>query len=172
MKNIQVNFLRYEFDKGKAFELCAEYSDNAELLKELIEDLKLTITYEGVNLRSNWNPAYMSVCWRVNLNGFEFDFYGSHRDAEILNVNPHEMRNSEKEKNRKERREICNGILYSVLCSVKCDLYLLESEPEDLGFDSDSIKDMAKWNEAIKHAKGLRNALCGVSQEQIDALPS
>lgn len=155
----------FKFNQEKAIKLCKEYSEDFETLKKLIERIDIYIRYIGI-IQSPWDKGMKAVKYEVTVCGFTFPFYGSHNDAEILSMTGQDVF-----KNTKKRSEIRNSVLYSVLCCIGSDYALTDSEPEDLGMDSDSIKDMAKWNEIKEHSRKLNQAL-KLTQDELESLPS
>lgn len=159
----------FEYDHDKALELCKQYSDNPSLLEKVIEKIKITVGAMTV-IPSPWRHDYKALHMFVTVNDFTFPFHASHNDAQAMEgITWQNFKN--KEKVIKARKDFKNGLLYSLLCCIKSDLSLMYSEPEDLGLDSDSISDMAGWNESKEHARKLSQAL-RLTSEELESLPS
>jgi hypothetical protein len=163
---IKANF---KFDEAKAVELCLEYSDAPETLKSVLEKIELEVNRVGVRT-SPWGDRKLNCLeYRVILNGFEFPFYGSHNDAEAFSDDI--LWNKRRSTVLRRRRKVNNGVMYSVISCVQSEIGCLHLEPEDIGMDSDSIKDVAKWSEMKEHARALSQAL-RLSSEELESLPS
>lgn len=162
--SIKTNF---KIDENESINLCLEYSEDKKTLKNLINRLNIEINIDGFQ-KSHWDKDLKCVAYTVTINKkLTFDFYGSHSDYEILSA---DYANRFGKKVADKIKSVRNSVLYSVLCSIRLDYSLTECEPEDLGYSSDSIKDMASWNEAIKHAKKLISHL-KLSEEEFESLP-
>lgn len=166
----------FKYNADKAVGLCLEYSDDKETLRKLIDRLSISINLVQILERSPWNEGYKAVLYSVEIEGLRFDYYGSHADAEALQreYSWSDARNGKKTLTRRQiqakKQDVRNGMLYSVLCSIRCDYWLIDEEPEDLGYNRDSIKDMANWNKAIEHCKQLRHYL-KLSEKELNSLP-
>jgi hypothetical protein len=160
----------YTFITDESIEKCIEYSSNPELLRAMIPRLSIKISNPTVVKSKLGNEKKLkSLHVDVSVNGYEFDFWGSHNDA--VGFGSSQIGDwRDMKKTIKTRKEIANGLLYSVLCSVKADYYLDQYDPEDIGMNSDSIKDMAKFNEFKLHARALRSAL-KLTGEELESLP-
>jgi len=165
----------FEYDHEKAVALCCEYSDAPEILQALIARLKITVGPSTV-IPSPWSPDHKALHMMVTVEGLTFPYHGSHNDAQTMGTDLRSMGWNHEEKKRIEairtkRKDFRDGLLYSLLCCIKSDLYTLHEDPEDLGMNSDSIKDMANWNECKEHARKLQTAL-RLTPEERDSLPS
>jgi len=166
----------FTFDKTKAIELCKEYSDNPEVLEKLIEKWGDDFSVAGGNqvIPSTFSKDLKCLSYHVIINGFSFPFHGSHHDAMIVSDQNLDKWNNDfwkqVRKNKAEKKKVRDSVMYSILCSIKSDLYILNEEPEDIGMNPDSIKDMAQWNEMREFAKKLSRAL-NLTSEEIDSLP-
>lgn len=149
--------------------MATSYSDDAPTLAALIDRLNITAT-EPTVIPSPWNPGLQALLYVVTVEEFTFNYYGSHSDAQTMATPPY--RNPKAwTAHRQAAKKRNEDLLYSILTCFSCDLSVVHSDPEDLGFDPDSIKDMAKWNEAKKHALKLSAAL-KLSQAELASLPS
>jgi hypothetical protein len=161
----------FDYNYDTALALCLQYSDEPETLKALLTSGKINITVaRGPVIPSPWNDTRRKlncVLYHVTVNGYGFPFYGSHADAETLTSRGNHQDSKELSK---KRRKINDAFLYSILCCMKLDSQLYGYEPEDFGYSSDSIKDMAKWNEAKAHAHKLCAAL-GLTNDEVNSLP-
>lgn len=165
----------FKFDEQKAIDLCKEYSNSPDLLEKLIEklDKNLTILRQNITTspwQNNSNKKMLCVPYSVTVFDYSFTFYGSHHDAEILQTNNMDWDWKLRHTVKKERTKINDSVLYSVLCCICSDISVLHCDPEDLGWNSDSIKDMAKWNEAREHARKLQQAL-KLTNDELYCLP-
>lgn len=152
----------FKYDETKALSICEEYSEDFDTLLKLIERLKIEINQVGI-IPSPWNDDLKALLYMVTVGGLTFKFYGSHADA---------VANNEKWPNRDKRIRLRNNqVLYSVLCCIRSDYYTLYEDPEDIGLDPDSIKDMAKWNEIKEHARKLQKHL-KLTDKELESLPS
>lgn len=158
----------FEYDHTAAIALCKQYSDNPELLEKVIQKLEISVGPSTV-IPSPWQGKYKALHMLVTVNGLTFPYHGSHNDAQLFE---HKLLPYGKEWRTiaKKRKDFRNGLLYSLLCCIKSDFYILYCDPEEMGFNPDSIKDMAKWNEIKEHARKLSQVL-KLSSEEIDALP-
>lgn len=165
----------FKYDHQKAINLCKEYSENPDLLEKLIEKWgkNLTIIRRNVT-RSPWqnnlNKKMLCVPYDVTLFDYSFTFYGSHRDAEVLKPNRTDWNWKLRHIAKRECAKINYSVLYSILSCISSDISVLHCEPEDLGWNSDSIKDMAKWNEAKEHARKLQQVL-KLTNDELNCLP-
>jgi len=157
----------FKYDYEKAVELCCEYSDDPETLRKLIERLKIKVGPSTV-IPSPWNDDLKVLRMIVTVEGYTFPYHGSHNDAMAFHQVQPDWGDRQIAKQRKEFR---NGLLYSILCCVGSDLHTLYEDPEDFGMNSDSIKDMAKWNEIKEHTRKLSSAL-KLTSEEMESLPS
>lgn len=158
----------FEYDYAAAIALCKQYSDNPELLEKVIQKLEISVGPSTV-IPSPWQDKYKALHMIVTVNGFVFPYHGSHNDAQLFDQKVAPFEKGFK-KTIEARKNFRNGLLYSLLCWIKTDLYAINSDPEDFGFNEDSIKDIAKWNEIREHARKLSQVL-KLSSEEIDALP-
>lgn len=159
----------FKYDNESAIDLCLKYSEDPDTLLSLIDRIKVEVT-GGTVIPSPWNNdgrKLESLQFYVTVCGYSFPYYGSHNDAQAWKAETDYRKIA---KQAKERKSVKNGLLYSVLTCIACDLDLVYSEPEDIGFTPDSIKDMAKWNECKEHARKLQSALKLTNKER-DALP-
>ena len=167
-KNMKANF---DYNYDTALSLCLQYSDEPETLKALLTSGKINVTVtRGPVIPSPWNDTRRKlncVLYHVTVNGYGFPFYGSHADAETLTSRGNHRDSKELSK---KRRKMNDAFLYSILCCMKLDSQLYGYEPEDFGYSSDSIKDMAKWNEGKAHAHKLCAAL-GLTNDEVNSLP-
>lgn len=147
--------------------LALQYSDDAPTLAALIARLNITAS-SPVVIPTPWNDGLQALLYVVTVEGYTFNYYGSHNDAQTMKAAPN-IRDTKAHREATKKR--VDGLLYSLLCCFSCDLSLLHSDPEDLGFDSDSIKEMAKYNEAKEHARKLSAAL-KLSQAELASLPA
>ena len=166
----------FAFNHDKAVELCKEYSDKPEVLEELIKEWGDDFIIEGGTqvIPSSFSKDLKCLVYYVTINGFTFPFHGSHHDTMIVsgaNIDHYDSnRWKQIQKNKIERKKIRDSIMYSLLCCIKSDLYILNEEPEDIGMNPDSIKDMARWNELKEYARNLSQAL-KLTSEQMESLP-
>lgn len=169
----------FEYDHAAAVEKACEYSENPETLRALIARLKIEVGPHTV-IPSPWNGdarrPLKALHMLITVEGFTFPYYGSHNDAETMGANVSALGGSRKEKKTlaallKARKEFKTGLLYSLLYCIGADYSATYSDPEDMGFDRDSIKDMAKWNEIREHARKLQAAL-HLTPEELESLPS
>ena len=144
----------FHYDLEAAIAQCCGYSDSPETLKSLIARLDISVGAHTV-IPSPWNRGIKemkALHMMVTTNGYSFAYHGSHVDAEAMGSSPVVLGAQLRERKR-ARDAFRNNLLYSILCCVKSDLCVLDESPEDLGYNSDSIVDMAKWNEIKAHAK-------------------
>ena len=152
----------FEYDHAAAVSKACEYSSDPETLRALIERLEITVGPSTV-IPSPWNEAarrpLKALHMLVTVNGYTFPYYGSHNDAEAfegrIGTGDHRKALAAALKARKDFK---TGLLYSLLCCVGGDYNATHEDPEDpedLGFDRDSIKDMAKWNLTLACAADL-----------------
>lgn len=169
----------FKYDHAPAVTHACEYSQDPETLRALIARLNIEVGPYTV-IPSPWNEdprrPLKALHMLVTVEGYTFPYYGSHKDAETMGAsiaqlgwNPQEKR--EKDSIIKARKDFKNGLLYSLLCCIGSDYSATYSDPDDLGFDRDSIKDMAKWNEIREHARKLQAAL-RLTPEELESLPS
>ena len=154
---------------GPSIDKACEYSDSPELLRKLITEdrFKLRATRVGV-VPSTWHEGHKALQYQVKVGDYSFPFWGSHNDALALEGVEGPFRPLRKRV--LQVKEVNQSVLYSLLCCIRSDYFLGQEEPENLGMDSDSIKDMAKWNEWKEHSKKLRNIL-RLTDEELEALP-
>ena len=175
MKNMKTTF---EYNHAAAVELACGYSENPETLRGLIARLEIEVGPHTV-VPSPWNKdtQLKALHMLVAVNGYAFAYYGSHAEAEAMEVDlfcpgltpaEKQRRKMEKIMARKHFRE---GLLYSLLANIGGDYSAASGDPEDIGLDRDSIKDMAKWNEICEHARKLQAAL-RLTREELESLPS
>lgn len=169
--------LPFEIEIEITIAKACEYSKNPETLRKLLERLEISVGHFSV-VPSKWDEKrkLKALHMVVTVNGYCFDYYGSHNDAETMGQNLNELRwNKDYKKEiatlKKRKQDFKESLLYSILCCIGCDYSLYFSEPEEFGMDSDSIKDMAKWNEWKKHSSELRKAL-RLTNEELQSLPS
>ena len=169
----------FTYDYEAAVSRACEYSEDPETLRKLIARLEIEVGPHTV-IPSPWNGdnrrPLKALHMLVTVNGYTFSYYGSHYDAEAMGTNITTLGWNPQEKRKKDaivkaRKDFRNGLLYLLLSCVRCDCDILHEESEDLGFNSDSIKDMAKWNEIREHARKLQSAI-KLSQEELESLPS
>lgn len=139
-----------------AKKLCLKYSDAPTIFEAVLDRLRIEFTLFGV-IPSTWNRDFLSVLYRVAVNEYVFDFHSSHHHAVSL-------RNRDKKKSQEHKI----GMLYSVLCSIRSDYCI--SDPEEIGMNPDSIRDMALWNEIQDHSRKLQRAL-RLSSDELNSLP-
>lgn len=165
----------FSYDYEKALSLCCQYSENPDKLKSLLACGRLKIeANRGPVMPSPFNDSgrkLNALFYQVTVNGYGFPFYGSHNDAGAFSQHTPFTGFKDAKKIAEKRRTVNDGFLYSILCCIKSDLTCFEYDPEDLGYDPDSIRDMAKWNEGKEHSRKLRAAL-GLTAEEVEALPS
>jgi hypothetical protein len=158
----------FNIDKVKAWEICAEYSEDPDTLFDLVSRLDIEINKDRIE-SSPWNRELLCVKHSVTINGFTFPFYGSHADAEAWEA----ARTRFSTKNRTKLNDVKNHVPYSVLACLRtdytCDNY--HTSMEDLGYNPDSIKDNAKWAEIVEHARSLQSAL-RLTEEELNSLPA
>jgi hypothetical protein len=106
----------------------------------------------------------------VTVEGYSFPFHASHKDAELFGLS-HPPFGKEARQLADGRKKFRDGLLYSILCCIACDISAAYGDPEDMGFNPDSIKDVAAWNELKDHARKLSQA-CRFTQEELASLPS
>jgi hypothetical protein len=73
---------------------------------------------------------------------------------------------------RTKKEETINGILYSVLCSIRSDFYIPDTFDEfcaDFGYDTDSRQAEKTFNACIVQSKKLKTLF---SESDIDCMPS
>jgi hypothetical protein len=168
----------FEYDHAAAVEKCCGYSSDPETLRALIARLKIEVGPHTV-IPSPWNDSprpLKALHMLATVEGFTFPYYGSHNDAETVGADIASLGWNPQEKLKKgeiikARKDFRDGLLYSLLCCIGCDYSTTYSDPEDMGFDRDSIKDMAKWNEIREHARKLQAAL-KLTREELESLPS
>jgi len=168
----------FEYDHAAAVEKACEYSEAPETLRALITRLKIEVGPHTV-IPSPWNDSprpLKALHMLVTVEGFTFPYYGSHNNAEtmgasIASLGWTQQENRKKEKVIKARKDFKTGLLYSLLCCIRVDYSATNEDPEDMGFNRDSIKDMAKWNEIREHARKLQSAL-RLTREELESLPS
>ncbi len=162
----------FKCDSVKAMALACEYSDAPDLLESLLtgERLKLEVNQVGI-IPSPWDNGGRKlncVMYNVTVNGFTFPFYGSHADSEALTID--RSARGGMTKMIKSRNAVRDGVLYSVLCCIRSEAECYEYEPEDLGMNSDSIRDMAKWNEGKAQGRKIRAAIA-LNESEFNSLP-
>lgn len=168
----------FEYDHAAAVAKACEYSESPDTLRALIARLKIEVGPHTA-IPSPWNEdarrPLRALHMLVTVEGFTFPYYGSHIDAETMGAsvaslgwNPQEKR--KKEEIAKARKDFREGLLYSLLCCIGGDYSATYSDPEEMGLDRDSIKDMAKWNEICEHARKLQAAL-RLTREELESLP-
>lgn len=169
----------FEYDHAAAVSKACEYSEAPETLRALIARLKIEVGPHTV-IPSPWNDdtrrPLKALHMLVTVEGFTFPHYGSHNDAETMGANISYLGWNPQEKQKKEgivkaRKDFKTGLLYSLLCCIGADYSATYSDPEDMGFDRDSIKDMAKFNEILERARKLQSAL-RLTREELESLPS
>ena len=155
----------FPYDHSAALALCEQSSDDPKTLHKLLDRLDISVTDTTV-APSPWKDGLL--CWRmiVTVNGHSFPYHGSHHDAQAFD--PTTAHGDGMKARRVKAR---NGLLYSILCCIGADLSVLESDPEDMGMNPDSIADTAKWNEWNAHARKLSKAL-RLSDAERNSLPS
>jgi len=159
----------FEYDYQAAVDLCKEYSDNPELLESVIKKLKIDVGPLTI-VPSPFQENLKALQMRVVVNGISFCFNASHNDAMLRKkIISGDWR--ERTKFKREWEKFRNGLLYSLLCCIKSDITAAWNDPEELGINPDSIKDMAEWNRIKEHSKKLFQGL-KLTQEEIDSLPS
>ena len=161
----------FHYDQEAALSLALKYSDAPDTLRALISRLQITVGAPSVIL-SPWSDSKHQLkalqMW-VEINGYGFPYYGSHNDAEAHA--PLAFFDGAAKRERAEKlKAFRDGLLYSLLCSVRCDYYA-DNDPEEIGLNPDSIKDMAKFNEIREHTRNLRAAL-KLTAEELNSLPS
>jgi hypothetical protein len=115
--------------------------DNSSL-KELV-DGKLTIVFAGVTYPP-WDTEKPHVRLRVSKGGFAFSFWLS-----VVGTNKYI-----KTKKLPSKADL----LYSVLCSVGSDIYIPDRFKDfcaEFGYNSDSIRDKAIWEQCLEHKEIL-----------------
>ena len=178
MKNMKTKF---EYNHAAAVELACGYSDNPETLRGLIARLEIEVGPHAV-VPSPWYEGtrrqLKALHMLVNVNGYAYPYYGSHAEAEAMEVDlPYMAGWTPAEKHRRKmakimaRKHFREGLLYSLLADIGGDYSAASGDPEDIGLDRDSIKDMAKWNEICEHARKLQAAL-RLTREELESLPS
>ncbi len=159
----------FPHNKAKALDLCKEYSSDPSILESLLDRLNIKVQRLRV-IPGKWDKKLKSLLYSVTVEGFTFNYYGSHHDAELIeSIQDPECR--QRRCNVRKLKNMNDGVLYDILCSIGCDYSICESDPEDLGMNPDSIKDMASWNEIKEHSKQLRSAL-KLSDAEVESLPS
>ena len=148
----------------KAIELCQKYSEAPDTLNTLIGDLSV-----GVDIQTpaeHWGRTMLPcrVTLQRRAKPYSFTFYGSQHDAEAF-LGPLSFASA------RARDKVKRGLLYAILCSVNSEYDIDLQSPEDFGWNEDSIKDMAQFNEAKKHSRALRACLCLTDAER-ESLPN
>jgi hypothetical protein len=162
----------FEYDHAAAVSKACEYSEAPDTLRALIARLTIEVGPHTV-IPSPWNDSprpLKALHMFITVEDYTFPYYGSHNDAEAfggetLGHNPKATKTR-----IQARKDFKTGLLYSLLCCIGCDYSATYSDPEDMGFNRDSIKDMAKWNEIQEHARKLQAAL-KLTREELESLP-
>lgn len=137
--------------ESKQWDLVQEYCDNVEPLKQFIEKVGFQAELKGIK-KSTFNDSLNSLHWIITINNQQFDFYGSHNDAQAFKtINWYNPENQESFKilkrfktrynQEKEQKEVKNDLLYSFLCCVGSEIYcpiLFEDFCLEFGYDEDS----------------------------------
>lgn len=156
-----------------AIALCLKYSEDPATLTTLIERLNITATAPTV-IPSPWAEGLQALHYRVTVEGYAFSFHGSHADAQTMQLPSHNgdfaRYRTRLREHRLAKQKATEGLLYSLLCCISGDLATLHSDPEELGYNPDSIKDMANWNTAKEHARKLSQAL-KLTHAELASLP-
>jgi len=166
----------FEYDHPAAVALCKQYSDDPETLETLVSRLKISVGPHTV-MPSPWNdnPArpLLALHMIVTVNGYSFPYHASHNDAELFSPRliGREIRGNDGRKIIAGRKKFRDGLLYSILCCVACDISAANGDIDDMGFNPDSIKDVAAWNELKDHARKLSQA-CRFTTKELASLPS
>ncbi len=157
---------------------CFEYSENPELLKEILKDTKITVKRGGTeermvagsknyyhyieierdgNTRFYWNEIYQDAA---------FKYSSSVHDYEQLN---------------KGKEGPVNNFLYSILSCIGSDYHTnIENYPtfedfcNDFGYDQyedgfENPESLELYNQCIAHADGLKEVF---TPEEIESFPS
>jgi hypothetical protein len=163
----------FEYDHAAAVALCKKYSSDPGTLDALLARLNISVGPHTV-IPSPWNgsPArpLLALHMVITMEGYGFPFHASHNDAELFNLSQSPF-GKEARRIAAERKKFRDGLLYSILCCVACDISAAYGDPEDMGFNHDSIKDMAAWNELKDHARKLSQA-CRFTPAELASLPS
>jgi hypothetical protein len=165
-----------EYAHAVAVNKACEYSSDPDTLRALIARLNITVGPPTV-IPSPWNDGtrrpLKALHMLVTVEGFTFPYYGSHNDAQAFagESNTRYMDRKTIADRIKALKDFKNGLLYSLLCCIGADYSATYSDPEDMGFDRDSIKDMAKWNEIREHARKLQAAL-RLTPQELESLPA
>jgi len=160
----------FNYDYEAAKELCFEYSDDKKTLGKLIKRLNICVGPPTV-IPSPWNEDLKALHMIVTIGKLSFAYHGSHVDAMTQTPAVDRWDRSDIRKRKKASKAFKDGLLYSILCSIRSDYYILYEDMEDLGYNPDSIKDVANWNKAKEHAQKLRSEL-NLTEEELQSLPS
>lgn len=167
------NFNQY-LKSPQSITLCLEYSENPEALKKWIEETEIKIE----NVRFGPMPFDDDRCVSrcivaVNLEGETFDFGMSIHDTDILQTQA-TFGNGELYKLHGARKKVYQGLLYSILCSVRSESTIpnnFRDFCDELGYDFDSRKALRLFERCDEHARMLRDD-CGINEEIVEFLPS
>jgi hypothetical protein len=165
----------FEYDHAAAVAKCCEYSNDPDTLRKLIDRINVEVGPATV-IPSPWNDdarrPLKALHMIVTVEGYSFPYYGSHMDAEAFagRIDPTKDHHKAVAASMKARKDFKTSLMYSLLCCIGCDYSATYSDPEDMGFDRDSIKDMSKWNDIREHARKLQAAL-RLTREELESLP-
>ena len=166
---------------------CEEYSEDFKALQETLKDCEFSVRYNGIhkwNASDNETMLINVMIIRKNHNPINFDFHMSFMDTAKINIENAQsyyklymeyfkcifpyarntyMSNMElmsfRKKLNKDKRDIKNGLLYSILCCIRSDFYI-EDNFNDFcdvfGCDNDSISAMNLHRDCLKQSKLLK----------------
>jgi len=163
----------FSYDTDAATTKACEYSEAPETLRALIARLKIEVGPNTI-VPSPWNESprpLKALHMLVTVEGYTFSYYGSHSDAQAFTGGLHTSSHTELKAKIAARKDFREGLLYSLLCCIGSDISATQCDPEDMGMNPDSIKDMAKWNEIKEHARKLHAAL-RLTRDEMESLPS
>jgi hypothetical protein len=180
---------------NEAIKNCLEYSEKPEELKALLSDLSINSEYLGLSKRDkedSYKRMILSITIKRKSRAISFEFWASINSSvkffldqydfkEIASVLcPYKKKYPEIEdairkhrfKLSKTRKEIFNGILYSVLSCSRSDYYCPISFKEfcdEFGYNNDSITDKNIWEKCLEQSSKLHKIF---TEDEIDCLPS
>lgn len=172
---------------------CLEYSDEPEKLRDLINNLDVSVKFTGIKKHfQDDKEERLTGNFQINKkNGYiiDFDFGFSSNDTEIFTVlskaisfnlafpvlyhgTKHKTAGSLRDHATKDKKEFFEGLLYDALCCCNSNYYCdlsFDDFCNKFGYDADSIKHKQLWETCLKQAKELKKVF---TEEEINYLPS
>lgn len=163
--------------ENEALELALEYSEDPDKLKKIIKGLQISIKFNGVtkHFESDAEERLVGNFEIYKEEGqkfidFDFGFSLSDTYAHFPQLDP--KFNNRKINRNKEAIKFNNGLLYSVLCSIRSDFYISDTFADfclDFGYNEDSRSAHSVFERCLDHKRLLQTIF---TEDEVECFPS